>query len=75
MITPILVLPTVLTAICATVRSCWRSRDHKANVARVCSSFDSQAPGCASLDLASALAALHKPTSVHSLRKAIHPKN
>ncbi len=65
----------IVGSICLTVRSCWRSRDHRANVARVCSSFDLQGlvagrrPG----DLASALSALRDDVEAPAPTACLHP--
>ena len=49
----------VIAAVCLTIRACWKSRDHRANVRRVCATFESQAGNATEFDLPSALAALH----------------
>jgi hypothetical protein len=50
----------IVGALCLTIRSCWKSRDHRANVDRVCATFESKGGGLPGFDLASALAALHR---------------
>ena len=53
----------IVGALCLTIRSCWKSRDHRANVDRVCATFESNGGGLHGFDLASALVALHRPGS------------
>ena len=53
----------IVGAMCLTIRSCWKSRDHRANVDRVCATFESKEGELPGFDLASALVALHRPGS------------